>query len=220
MTDDNSLDLSARLAKIHKPERRRVQEINDYAPTISSHSDCCEIQEQKNHYGSYDNAKDYLSSFDAFISESLANDNVMKMVISKPEELTIDHYRNIHLMLNDKGFDVITLWHAWYELDRIDVRDDILGYIRKSALNKPLVSFDERINRAMELVESQYDWDDYQKRTLRRLGNILNDNVALHIEDLGGVSSIQEKGGTKRFNKILDNRLDELIKTLSRSLWL
>jgi type I restriction enzyme R subunit len=126
--------------------------------------------------------------------------------------------KELLLVLDSKGFDILTLRHAWKAAKNQDIAADIITYIRTMALGSSLLSHRERIGRAMEKVRNLHEWNATQKKWLDRFENQLLAETILQKEDLNS-DPFSDSGGYDRLNKIFDNQLNNIINMLNENLY-
>ena len=188
---------------------------SEYYPLISEHADQLLVREQS--YGSYHKPDDYLQSFEQFIQHNLNQSIALTVVVNKPKDLTRQQLKEIKLLLDGAGFTEANLQSAWRNKTNQDIAASIIGHIRRAALNEGLISFDARVQKAMEKIYQLHSWTMPQRRWLERLATQLSHEVILDTAFIN--ARFAEQGGVNQINRQLNNQLDEILSELSEALW-
>ncbi|WP_263848948.1 type I restriction-modification system endonuclease [Limosilactobacillus equigenerosi] len=164
-------------------------------------------------------SSDYLEEFNQFVQHAV-NEKVGIYVTAKsrPRDLKLQDLQEIERVLVFKGFNETDLQKAWKQEHHQNTAANIISFIRQAALGTPLQDEDELISRAMKKVYNLADWNDKQKKWLRRIESQLRENnvlgptakMAFNDNDI-----FREKGGYNRINKDLDGKADEIINLIN-----
>ena len=187
----------------------------EYMPIISDHHD--EIKERTQIYGEHQKPEDYLESFNDFIKNQLNESVALSVVVNRPRDLTREQLKEIKLMLDSAGYSEAKLQSAIKNQTNQDIAASILGYIRRAALGEVLIPFEQRIANAMQSIYQAHSWNPAQKKWLDRLAKQLVHEVIIDRDFVN--NRFSDKGGAKRFDKVLDNQLDEVLAELSDAVW-
>lgn len=160
---------------------------------------------------------DYIDDFTNFIRQQLNQSAALKVVCSRPKELTREQLKEIKLLLDQNGYSEVKLKSAWRRQTNEEIAASILGYIRQAALGEPLVDFSERVERAMKSIYKAQPWTNLQRKWLDRLAKQLVHEVVVDKHFIN--ERFADDGGVNRFNKILDEQLDTVIEELKEHLW-
>lgn len=188
---------------------------SEYRPVISEHRD--KLQERTQSYGAFSRPQDYLDSFSEFIHTQLNQSTALAVVVNRPRDLTRAQLKEIRLLLDNAGYSETKLQTAVRNQTNQDIAASIIGHIRRAAIGEPLLPFEQRIDQAMSQIYALRAWSPVQRNWLQRLGKQLMHEVVLDREIVN--RSFAETGGAKGLNKLLDERLEEIINTLSDTLW-
>ena len=141
----------------------------------------------------------------------------LKVVCSKPKELTREQLKEIRLLLDSAGYSETKINTAWRKQTNQEIAASIVGHIRRAALGEALVPFEQRVQHAMEGIYQQQAWSKVQKQWLDRLAKQLVHEVVVDSQFIN--NRFAEKGGITRFNKVLNNQLDDVLEELREHLW-
>jgi len=183
---------------------------------ISDHED--ELESHTRGYGKAEKPEDYLNEFKAFILDNMNKIPALSIICQRPRELTRQSLKELKLELDLHGFTEKNLRVAWQQWTNEDIAADVISFIRRQALGDPLLSHEERIQKAMQKIRSMNDWTAIQKNWLNRFEMQLMKETIIQKDDLNeGV--FQEEGGFNRINKVFQGRLTEVIEQLNDALY-
>ncbi|EGQ7846461.1 type I restriction-modification system endonuclease [Vibrio parahaemolyticus] len=184
-------------------------------PVISNHED--EIRDRRQDYGANKRPGDYLEDFEQFIKRQLNQSAALAVIINKPRDLTREQLQEVKLLLDGEGYSEAKLRAAIREETNQDIAASILGHIRRAALGEPLVPFEQRVMQAMDRIYSSHKWTPNQRKWLERLAKQLVHEVIVDREYVN--ERFAEKGGAKQLDKVLVNKLDDVLSELNEAMW-
>ena len=88
------------------------------------------------------------------------------------------------MMLDQEGYNAMTLHTAWKTTKNEDIAADIISYIRTMALDTDLVSHEQRIENAINKVKMLKPWNKIQQKWLDRFEAQLLKETVLTKADL------------------------------------
>ena len=112
-----------------------------------------EIIDHSRGYGSGVKPEDYLDAFAKYIKTNMNDIIALKVVCTKPKDLTRDSLKNLMLLLDREGFTTQQLNTAISELTNEEMAADIISLIRRYAIGSPLISHEIRIRNAVEKLK-------------------------------------------------------------------
>jgi type I restriction enzyme, R subunit len=186
-----------------------------YRPMIAHHKDELILRQQS--YGKYEKPADYLESFKEFITRSINQSAALSVVVNRPKDLTRAQLKEIRLLLDSNGFSESTLKTAWRNESNQDIAASIIGYIRRAAIGEALLSFDQRVNLAMQKIYTLSSWTTVQRKWLDRIAKQLVHEVVIDQDFVN--HAFAKDGGVKQLEKILGQQLPVVLETLAESLW-
>ncbi|TVQ68024.1 MAG: type I restriction-modification system endonuclease [Oceanospirillales bacterium] len=188
---------------------------SEHQPVISEHHD--EIRERNQSYGVHEKPKDYLESFNEFIKQQINRHAALKVVVSKPRDLTREQLKEIKLLLDNAGYTEANLQSAVRNQTNQDIAASIIGHIRRAALGEPLVPFEQRVFQAMQRIYQSHQWLPAQRKWLERLAKQLVHEVIIDRDFVN--NRFAEQGGAKQLDKVLGHQLDSVLDELSEAIW-
>lgn len=189
------------------------------APThqlYSEHVD--ETRDPERGYGNAKRPEDYIENFRKYIQENANTIAAINLICNKPTELDRKSLKELYLMLDSAGFTNLNLRHAWKEVKNQDIAADIISFIRTLAMGTDLVDHETRIRNAVKKIRQSRSWNKVQEKWLDRFEAQLIHESILQKEDLDR-PPFNEAGGFKRLNKIFDDQLETVIKTINANLY-
>ncbi len=161
---------------------------------------------------------DYLDSFAAFVKSHMNEIPALAVVTQRPRELTREQLKALKLALDAAGYDEPSLRTAWRQKSNVDIAASIIGYIRQAALGDPLVSYEDRVERALTRILGSRAWDVHQRKWLTRIAEQMKANTVVDPASLDRRPFANE-GGFKRINKLFGGRLEEVLGEMTDEVW-
>ena len=188
---------------------------SEYRPLISNHDD--EIHEITQGYGEHQRPEDYLDSFEKYIKNQVNESAALSVVINRPKDLTREQLKEVKLLLDGAGYSEAMLQTAVRNKTNQDIAASIIGHIRQAALGGALVPFEQRVTMAMDRIYVSHNWTPVQRKWLERLAKQLVFEVIVDHQFIN--ERFARHGGLKKIDKILDNRLDNVLEQINDTLW-
>ncbi len=183
---------------------------------ISHHED--EIHGVERGFGTAKKPEDYLEGFGAFLRENMNLIPALKIVTTRPRELTRQQLRELKLVLDGAGYTEASLRVAWKEMTNQDITASIIGFIRQKALGSPLISYEERVKAALAKVLARHQWTPPQRKWLERIGKQLMAETIVDRESFEK-GRFKDEGGFNRLNKVFEGKLEQVLDEISDDLW-
>ncbi|HEY9704065.1 MAG TPA: type I restriction-modification enzyme R subunit C-terminal domain-containing protein, partial [Allocoleopsis sp.] len=194
----------------------RKDNLNTSKYLISYHED--ELRGVEFNYGTTNNPEEYLQQFKIFLQDNINEIPVLKKIIESPKDLTRQELKDLLFRLDQDGYKELNLQVAWREITKEDIKATIIGFIRKSLLDESLISYDERIDQAMNKILSEKNWNDAQKTWLNRISNQFKIEIILGRENFEE-GQFKQQGGFKRINNILNGELESILGEIKENIW-
>lgn len=186
---------------------------------ISEHAD--ELYQVTRGYGKGEKPADYLQAFTDFIRTKQAEIPALVTVLTRPRDLTRKDLRDLLWALDQAGFSEASLTTAWRELTNQEIAARIVGYIRKAAIDDPLLPYAQRVDGALQTILATQNWSTPQRQWLQRIAaqtkaNGIVDRAALDDPDL---IFQREGGGFPRLDRLFDGQLQSVLETFNETIW-
>lgn len=186
-----------------------------YLP-ISHHPD--QVTGVTRGYGKADKPEDFLDNFSTFISNNLNKIAALTVVVTRPRELTRQQLRELKLELDRQQFSETNLRQAWKQAKNEDIAASIIGFVRQAALREPLISYDQRVDRALAAILRSKPWTDPQRQWLQRIGEQLKREIVVDRQALDD-TPFKEHGGFNRLNRQFGGELEKILSQIGEELW-
>ncbi len=183
---------------------------------VSEHAD--ELRGKETGYGGNQKPGDYLEGFRQFILSHENDIAALTVVTRRPRDLTRKDLRELRLRLDQAGYSLSALTTAWRELTNQEVAASIVGFIRQQALGSPLMSYNERVDKALARVLAAHPWTPPQRSWLTRIAQQVRLEGVVDREALDQ-GQFRTEGGFQRLNKVFEGRLEEVLGELHEELW-
>lgn len=102
-------------------------------------------------YGNQDaRPEDYLDAFSNYVQTNINEIAALKIICTRPRELTRDSLKSLLLTLDREGYTVQQLNTAISQLTNEEMAADIISLIRRYAIGSVLISHEARIRKAVD----------------------------------------------------------------------
>ncbi|RCX12753.1 type I restriction enzyme R subunit [Anaerobacterium chartisolvens] len=169
-------------------------------------------------YGKGLKPEDYLDGFKAFVANNINNIAALKLVCTRPKELTRESLKSLKLELDRQGFTEKQLNTAWKELKNQDIAADIISFIRREAIGSVLLSHEQRIINAIQKLKQNHSFSKMELDWLNRIEAYLLHETVLDKEAFDS-GAFKNFGGFERINKVFKNQLENVISELNEYLY-
>ncbi|MHC2795522.1 type I restriction enzyme R subunit [Mesorhizobium jarvisii] len=183
---------------------------------ISHHSD--EVVAVTRGYGEAEKPEDFLDGFSAFVRDNINAIAALKLVVTRPRDLTRADLKELRLALDRKGYSEANLRRAWADAKNEDMAASIIGFVRQAAIGDPLAPYADRVKAAMRRILSSRQWTDPQKRWLARIGEQVEKEIIVDREAIDKEPFIAD-GGFNRLNKVFGGGLETVLAEINEEMW-
>ncbi len=184
---------------------------------ISDHED--KVVNVAHGYGDGQKPEDYLKAFEKFIKANSNRMQALQLVVTRPWELTRESLKELAVELDLNAFREQDLKTAWYEATNQDIAARIIGFIRQAAIGEPLKPWEDRVNKALEILLASKDWSTPQKKWLQAIANQTIATIIVDTKALDHGYLKDQLGGIRRANKLFDNKIEDILINFNKSLW-
>jgi len=195
----------------YKPYKGKPLVISDKEDKLLEHTRGYGNNEQR--------PEDYLDAFSAFVSDNINNIAALKVICTRPRELTRASLKDLKLTLDREGFTQQQLNSAISELTNEEIAADIISLIRRYALGSALISHEARIRRAVDKLKKAHKFTKQELSWISRMEKYLMEESVLNKGVFDEDSRFKGNGGFERINKVFSNQLESIVLELNEYLY-
>lgn len=188
-----------------------------YRMAVSTKKD--ELLKHERGYGKSTKPEDYIEEFQKFIHENENKITAIKIICTKPSDLTREDLKELRMILDQNGFTTTSLNTAFSQMTNEEITADLISIIRKAALGSHLISHEERVKIAIEKLKKSHDFTKTELNWIIRIEKyILNESIInIHVFDED--KRFKRDGGLRRMNNIFDDKLEAIIEEINDYLY-
>ena len=169
-------------------------------------------------YGEGQKPEDYLEAFKDFINNNMNAIAALRMVCTRPSELTREALKSLKLELDRHDFTEKQLNSAWNEMTNQDIVADIIAFIRQQALGSALVGHEQRVKHAFAKLRMNHEFNKTQLDWLKRIEKVLLEEGVLD-EQIFEVGAFKNAGGFTIIDRRFGGKLREIMTELNEYLY-
>ena len=161
--------------------------------------------------------EDYLAAFARFVRENPEHIAAIEILLDRPAAWGTDALEELRAKLARarNWFDEATLRRA-HQVQYHKALVDIISMVKHAASEEsPLLTADERVERAMRTLREGREFSHEQRLWLARIQAHLVENLSIGQDDFDIVPVLAREGGWVRANRAFDGRLGQLLHTLN-----
>lgn len=183
---------------------------------IDDHDD--KLIEHTRGYGDGKKPEDYIEAFKQFVTEHLNDIAALKIVCTKPSELTREDLRTLLMELDRHEFTEKELNSAWKERTNQDIAADIIAFICQQAIGSALVSHETRVKIAFAKVKLNHAFNSAQINWLNRIEKTMLEESVLD-KQIFEMGAFKNAGGFVNIDKRFGGKLSEIVTEINQYLY-
>lgn len=183
---------------------------------IDGHED--EIVSHERGYGKATKPEDYIEAFKQFILKNLNEINALKIVCTKPSELTRETLKELKMELDRHDFTEKQLNTAWNEMTNQDIVADIIAFVRQQAIGSVLISHETRVKNAFAKLRQNHKFNKIQLDWLKRIEKVMLEEAVLDVQ-MFEQGAFKNNGGFRGIDRRFEGQLHEVIMELNQYLY-
>jgi len=161
---------------------------------------------------------DYLTAFSEFIQKNKSEIEALSILFLNPRKWNTKALKEIREILKKNSFDEEQLRKA-YELSSHKSMVDIISMIKNADdMTNPLLTAEERVNRAIDSLIKEHTFTLEQLEWLNYIKQHLVVNLAIEKENFNLVPVLERHGGLAKAQKIFGTELDKIIEEINNRL--
>ena len=159
--------------------------------------------------------KDYLLEFSKFVKENETSIVAISILLNKPVNWSTKALNELKNKLKENTFfekDLLKAHRTVYNKDTVD----IISMIKHAAIEtEPLLSPEERVNKAIQKVTEGKNLNDEQQKWIEYIKEHLKQNMTLDEEDFSNVPALSDRGGLNKFKKVFADDYSKMINEIN-----
>ncbi|ATA72923.1 type I restriction-modification system endonuclease [Capnocytophaga sp. H4358] len=168
--------------------------------------------------GAEQRPEDYIEAFRTFITENQNRIAALSILCSRPKELTRNELKSLRLEMEQAGYSIREINHAWNKAKNVDITTDIIGIVRTLALGSALVDYSVRLENAFKKLKNHRQFTKIEEKWLDRIEKHLVKEQFIDHESFN-TGAFKNEGGYEKINKAFKNQLDEIVDELKEYLF-
>ena len=197
------------LDREYKPQHTRPVVIDHHPDELVDHT---------RGYGNSSRPEDYMEAFKQFITQNMNKIAALKIVCTKPAELTRESLKGLKLELDRHDFTEKQLNSAWNQMTNQDIVADIIAFIRQQALGSTLISHETRVKNAFAKLKLNHTFNKTQLDWLSRIERVLLEESVLD-EQIFEMGAFRNAGGFAIIDRRFGGKLRDIIGELNTYLY-
>ena len=178
-----------------------------------------ELLSHERGYGRGQKPEDYLEAFSAYLRENLNEITALRVLCTRPGELTRESLKQLRLTLEREGFTLLQLNGAVSRMSNQEITADIVSLIRRYAIGAELRGHEERIRGAVAKLKAAHDFTPEELRWIDRMESYLLEELVLTESTFDEDGRFRAEGGFRRIDRIFRNRLKNVLAELNGFLY-
>lgn len=124
-----------------------------------------QITERYQGYGGAEQRpEDYIEEFRTFITENQNRIAALNILCTRPKELTRNELKSLRLEMEQVGYSIKEINHAWNKAKNVDITTDIIGIVRTLALGSALVDYSVRLENAFKKLKAHRQFTKIEEK--------------------------------------------------------
>jgi type I restriction enzyme R subunit len=153
-------------------------------------------------YGPFDNAEDYLDAFSEFVKANADKVAALSVLLQHPRDWRPAVMDELKRALNQNGFEPDKLQRA-HRARGFKALADVISIVKHAATEQaPLLTAEERVNRAMDKFLSAHKLTPEQMQWLSLVREHLVKNLSMDEEDFDLTPLLEMRGGRAKAKKV------------------
>lgn len=161
---------------------------------------------------------DYLLEFAAFVRDHAKDIDAIKVLLEKPKGWKTDTLESLRHTLTSAAFSERDLQKA-HKIVHRKALADIISMVKHAAqTDAPLLTAEERVDRAMSKVVTGKTFTDDQRQWLALIREHLVTNLTIELSDFDLMPIFDDRGGLGKSRKLFGIQLEPLVEELNAAL--
>lgn len=170
-------------------------------------------------YGDASAPDDYIEEFTKFIKNKTNEIAALNIICSRPVDLTRDQLKSLKLALDREGFTEQKLSSAISQLSNQEITADIISLVRRYAIGSPLISHQERVQRAVDRLKKNHEFTKMELGWLDRIEQYLENELIIDTQTFDTDARFRQQGGLRKADLVFSGKFSNVIKELNKYLY-
>ena len=167
-------------------------------------------------YGKFDNAEDYLDAFSVFVKANADKVAALSVLLQHPKDWRPTVMDELKRTMNQNGFEPDKLQRA-HRVKGFKALADVISMVKHAAAQQaPLLTAEERVNRAVDKLIENHPFTTEQKQWLSLVREHLVRNLSMDEEDFDLTPLLEMRGGKAKVRKVFGD-LPSLVSALNQA---
>jgi type I restriction enzyme R subunit len=189
-------DFQKLLAEYPRARRVFIETIED-KDTVTS--------QKLDRYGKFDNAEDYLDAFEMFVKTNADKVAALSVLLQHPESWRPAVMEELKRTLSQNGFEPEKLQRA-HRAKGFKALADVISIVKHAAVvQSPLLTAEERVNRAIDKFLTGHKLTPEQMQWLSLVREHLVKNLSMDEEDFDLTPLLEMRGGKAKARKVFND---------------
>ena len=162
--------------------------------------------------------EDYLDAFAAYLKNNMNEIAALNILCTRPKDLTRESLKKLRLILDSEGFTEKELNTAISAMTNTEITADIIGIIRRYAINAELIDRRTRIAKAIEKIKAAHSFSKQELNWLGRIEKYLQNETIIN-EDIFNAEYPFKSDGFVKINKVFRGKLKDIVAELNEYLY-
>ncbi len=154
---------------------------------------------------------DYIAAFERFVKENPDKIQGLKILLSKPVDFHTEELTELRRTLATKPerYTEENLRKAYHE-----ELADIISMVKHAANGEPILSAEDRVDRAMTKLRAGKKFTSEQEKWLELISEHLKKNIVIDAPDFLAIP-FSRHGGWEKANMVFGGRLSQVLQTIN-----
>ncbi len=212
-------DFAGTMKLLRNPEFQKLllEYKRAYAPFLVGYQVQDVVSSKKlDRFGKYDTAEGYLDAFSRFVKENADKVDALAILLKRPRDWRPKAMEELRRSLAQNQFDERKLQEA-HRVASHKALADVISIVKRAATAQaPVLTAEERVNRAMEALAAKHKFTTEQMQWLSLVREQLIKNLTIDEDDFDNTPLLQGRGGVARAKQVF-GELNLLVTQLNEA---
>lgn len=167
-------------------------------------------------YGKFDSAEDYLDAFEKFVKANAEKVAALSVLLQRPKDWRPAVMDDLKRVFQQNGFEVEKLQRA-HRAKGFKALADVISIVKHAATTEePVLTSEERVNRAMGKLTVKHEFTTEQMQWLSLVREQLIKNLTIDEDDFDNSPLLQGRGGAAKARRVF-GELNLLVAQLNEA---